>query len=61
MSYRKVLHVYSLRFYPGYEESITELIRPFFDDYYTIMFDNYAVADRYLHRHEVIPTGANRG
>ena len=29
-------------------------IRPFFEDYYTIQFDNYAVDEQYLHRHQVI-------
>ena len=42
---------------PDYDPDIEQVIRPFFEDYYTLRFDNYAVAERYLHRHEVIPTG----
>lgn len=41
---------------PDYDETIIESIRPFFEDYYSIEFDNYAVNDSYLHDHEVIPT-----
>lgn len=41
---------------PGYDESIVEKVRPFFEDYYSIEFDNYAVSDSYLHDHEIIPT-----
>ena len=47
----KLLHVA-----PEYDISIEESIRPFFEDYYSIEFDNYAVSDRYLHEHEVIKT-----
>ncbi|MBA3731888.1 MAG: amidohydrolase family protein, partial [Gammaproteobacteria bacterium] len=39
---------------PEYDGAIEQVIRPFFEDYYSIRFDNYAVADSYLHRHEVI-------
>lgn len=41
---------------PDYDPSIEDTLKPFFEDYYTIMFDNYAVGDQYLHRHQVIPT-----
>ena len=41
---------------PDYDESIVESVRPFFEDYYSIEFDNYAVDDSYLHDHEIIPT-----
>jgi len=47
----RVLHVA-----PEYEASIEDVIRPFFEDYYTIQFDNYPVAEQYLHKHEVVPT-----
>ena len=40
---------------PDYDTGIEGVLRPFFDDFYTIRFDNYAVADEYLHRHEIIP------
>ncbi|MGH8504200.1 MAG: formylmethanofuran dehydrogenase subunit A [Gammaproteobacteria bacterium] len=39
---------------PQYDSDIEQVIRPFFEDYYSIRFDNYAVSDSYLHRHEVI-------
>ncbi|MCI0401171.1 MAG: formylmethanofuran dehydrogenase subunit A, partial [Gammaproteobacteria bacterium] len=41
---------------PHYDPEIEQPIRAFFEDYYTIEFDNYAVSDRYLHHHETIPT-----
>ncbi len=47
----RILHVT-----PDYDPDIEQVIRPFFDDYYTIQFDNYAVGEEYLHNHEVIPT-----
>lgn len=47
----RVLHVA-----PEFDTDIEETIRPFFEDYYTIEFENYAIADDFLHRHEVVPT-----
>lgn len=47
----RILHVA-----PDYDPAIEEVIRPFFEDYYTIEFANYAVGDEYLHRHQVVPT-----
>jgi formylmethanofuran dehydrogenase subunit A len=41
---------------PEYDEKIEETIKPFFENFYTIEFDNYAVNDSYLHDHEVIQT-----
>jgi formylmethanofuran dehydrogenase subunit A len=41
---------------PEYDQTIEETIKPFFEDFYTIEFDNYAVNDSYLHDHEVIQT-----
>ncbi|MGH8593447.1 MAG: amidohydrolase family protein, partial [Gammaproteobacteria bacterium] len=49
----RVLHVA-----PAYDPSIEEVVRPFFENYYSIEFANYAVADSYLHQHELIPTAA---
>lgn len=43
---------------PDYDRDIEKVIRPFFDDYYTIQFDNYAVGEEYLHNHEIIPLRA---
>jgi formylmethanofuran dehydrogenase subunit A len=48
----RVLHVA-----PAHDPAIEGTLRPFFDQYYTIEFDNYPVADHYLHRHQVIATG----
>ena len=47
----RILHVE-----PKYDKQIAEKVRPFFEDYYSIEFDNYAVSDHYLHDHEIIPT-----
>lgn len=41
---------------PEYDKAIEDKIRPFFEDYYTIQFDNYAVDDDYVHGAEIIPT-----
>jgi formylmethanofuran dehydrogenase subunit A len=41
---------------PQYDKAIEDKIRPFFEDYYTIQFDNYAVDDDYVHGAEIIPT-----
>lgn len=49
----RVLHVA-----PAYDAKIEQVIEPFFEDYYTIRFANYAVDDRYLSHHQVIPTAA---
>ncbi len=43
---------------PEYDPEIEQAIRPFFENYYTIEFNNYAVNDSYLHRHETISTTA---
>ena len=40
---------------PEYDAAIEDQIRPFFDDYYSIQFNNYRVDSSYLHDHEVIP------
>jgi formylmethanofuran dehydrogenase subunit A len=47
----RVLHVA-----PDYDPEIEQVIRPFFEDFYTIKFDNYAVTEHYLPHHEVIST-----
>jgi formylmethanofuran dehydrogenase subunit A len=47
----RVLHVA-----PAFDPDIEAVIRPFFEDYYTIQFDNYPVTEEYLHKHEVVPT-----
>ena len=41
---------------PGYNADISKEIEPFFEDYYSVKFNNYAISDDYLHKHEVIPT-----
>ncbi len=48
----KVLHIT-----PEYDDKIEEVIKPFFESYYSIEFSNYAVNDDYLHDHEIIPSG----
>lgn len=47
----RILHIV-----PSYDEQIAEKVRPFFEEYYSIEFDNYAVSDHYLHDHEIIAT-----
>lgn len=49
----KLLHIA-----PEYDAKIEDVVKPFFENYYSIEFSNYAVDDRYLHDHEVIPTGS---
>ena len=44
---------------PEYDPDIKDVIRPFVENYYTVQFENYAVADSYLSRHQVIPTGGS--
>ena len=48
----KLLHIA-----PEYDPKIEEIVKPFFENYYSIEFSNYAVDDRYLHDHEIIATG----
>ena len=45
----RVLHVA-----PDYDPAIVERIRPFFEDYYSMRFDNYPVDDAYLGKHEIV-------
>ncbi|MFH0350361.1 MAG: formylmethanofuran dehydrogenase subunit A [Chromatiales bacterium] len=45
---------------PAYDAGIENSIKPFFEDNYSIVFENYAVTDRYLHHHQVIPTVLER-
>ena len=42
---------------PEFDQKIEEIVKPFFESYYSIEFSNYAVDDRYLHDHEIIETG----
>ena len=35
---------------------IEEVLKPFFEDFYSIEFSNYPVDDHYLHQHEIIKT-----
>ncbi len=41
---------------PDYDPAIEQVIEPFFEDFYTIRFANYAVDDRYAPRRQLIPT-----
>lgn len=47
----RILHVE-----PDYDPAIEQVIQPFFEDYYTIRFENYPVTDVYLPRHEAVST-----
>ncbi|HXG44186.1 MAG TPA: formylmethanofuran dehydrogenase subunit A [Gemmatimonadales bacterium] len=41
---------------PGYDPGIERVIEPFFEEYYTIRFANYPVADRYVPHARVVPS-----
>lgn len=41
---------------PDYDPAIEKAIQPFFEEFYSIRFNNYAVSDHYLHHQQVIPT-----
>jgi formylmethanofuran dehydrogenase subunit A len=41
---------------PDYDPAIEQVIQPFFEDFYTIRFANYPVADRYIPYHQTVPT-----
>jgi formylmethanofuran dehydrogenase subunit A len=47
----RILHVA-----PDYDPEIEKAIKPFFEEFYSIRFDNYAVSDHHLHHQQVIPT-----
>jgi formylmethanofuran dehydrogenase subunit A len=47
----RILHVE-----PDYDPAIEEVIQPFFEDYYTIRFENYPVTEIYLPRHQAVST-----
>jgi formylmethanofuran dehydrogenase subunit A len=39
---------------PDYDRRIEQVIKPFFEDYYSIQYENYPVGDEYLHRHQIV-------
>lgn len=41
---------------PDYDNKVEDTLRPFFEDYYTIQFDNYAVNESYVHEAHVVST-----
>jgi formylmethanofuran dehydrogenase subunit A len=49
----RILHVA-----PDYDPDIERVIEPFFEEFYTIRFGNYAVADRYIRHGQIVPTAA---
>ena len=46
---------------PDFDPGIEQVIEPFFEDFYTIRFANYAVDDRYAPRRQLIPTATQAG
>jgi formylmethanofuran dehydrogenase subunit A len=52
----RILHVA-----PSYDPAIENVIRPFFEEFYSIRFGNYAVGERYLRRHEIVPCAGESG
>ena len=43
-----------LRVAPEYDESIENVIKPFFDDFYSVSYKNYPVDDSFLHANKII-------
>ena len=43
-----------LRVAPDYDKDIEKVIKPFFDDFYSVSFRNYPIQDDYLHGHGVV-------
>lgn len=41
---------------PDFDETIEKPVKSFFESYYSVQFENYAIKDDYLQEHEVIPT-----
>ncbi len=39
---------------PDFDPAIADTIRPFFDEFYSIAYDNYAVGEEYLRGHEIV-------
>lgn len=50
----------TLHIAPAYDPAIVDSVRPFFENYYSIEFDNYAVPDSYMHEHEIVPVTRQR-
>ena len=40
---------------PEYDKGIEDVIRPFFEDNYSMRFDNYAVTDDFMPQNQVVP------
>ncbi len=38
-----------LRVAPDYDKEVEKIIKPFFDDFYSVSYSNYAIQDEYLH------------
>lgn len=45
---------------PPYDPAIADTIKPFFDEFYSIQYENYAVGEEYLKGHEIV-RGRGRG
>lgn len=45
-----------LRVAPEYDKSIEKVIKPFFDDFYSVSYENYAVDESFLHANQIIKT-----
>ena len=46
---------------PAYDRDIEATVRSFFDDFYSVRFDNYGMHKEDLGPHQVVPTGENTG
>jgi formylmethanofuran dehydrogenase subunit A len=54
---REVPDGQTLHVAPAYDQGVEDSIRAWFEQYYSVSFSNYPVADDYLHAHQVVPCG----
>jgi len=45
---------------PSYNPEIERVLKPFFEDYYSVQFENYPVSDHYIARGVTVPTGQSQ-
>jgi len=50
-----------LRVAPDYDREVEQRLRPFFEDFYSVQFDNYGVDDHYVEGAETVPCDGKAG
>lgn len=50
-----------LRVAPDYDPEVEQHLRPFFEDFYSVQFDNYGVDDHYVEGSETVPCDGKAG